>query len=159
MRFAEIYLIAAEAAAGLCKTPDDTWGRKAYLHVEYLHARARGELAGKSGEGMPKWENGRFSTRDELIEGIFWERIFEMHGEGHEWWDTHRRGANWFRKVIIDPLNAHLQEDEQTEMRAWYGSEFLYPTDNSTIRHGLLLEFPYEEVMYNSEITTTANDF
>ena len=159
MRFAEVYLIAAEAAAGLCTNPDDTWGKKAYQYVEYLHARARGELTGKSGEGMPKWENGRFSTRDELIEGIFWERIFEMHGEGHEWWDTHRRGANWFCKVIIDPLNTHLQEDEQTEMREWYGSEFLYPTDNPTIRHGLLLEFPYEEVMYNSEITTTANDF
>ena len=159
MRFAEVYLIAAEAAAGLCKTPDDTWGKKAYLYVGYIHARARGELAGNPVSDMPRWENGRFSTREELIKGIFWERIFEMHGEGHEWWDTHRRGVNWFRETVINPLNDHLQELEQTEMKSWYGTDFLYPTDDATIRHGLLLEFPYEEVMYNSAIPTTDNDF
>lgn len=159
MRFAEVYLIAAEAAAGMCTTPDDTWGRRAYMYVGYLHARARGELSGNIVSDMPRWENGKFSTREELIEGIFWERIFEMHGEGHEWWDTHRRGVAWFRKTVINPLNEHLQKEEQTEMRAWYGADFLYPTDDATIRHGLLLEFPYEEVMYNSAITTTENDF
>ena len=159
MRFAEVYLIAAEAAAGLCLTPDDTWGKKAYMYVGYLHARARGELAGKTDVDMPRWDEGRFSTREELIEGIFWERIFEMHGEGHEWWDTHRRGVRWFRETIINPFNSHLEEKEQEVMRSWYGSDFLYDIDASTIRHGLLLEFPYEEVMYNSAILTTDNDF
>lgn len=150
MRHAEMYLIAAEAAAELCDSPSDTWGQKAYAHIESLHYRARTSVVPESSQ--PKWETDRFSTKEELVAAVMWERVYEMYGEGHEWFDTHRRGVNWFLTNIIRPFNESLQQKEQQEMRVWYGETFLFPEDPDEIRKGLFNAFPENELIYNTAL-------
>lgn len=157
MRYAEMYLIAAEAAASLCASPDDEWGRKAYDCIEVLHARARRTTTPEAAQ--PRWESGRFATRDELIAGVMWERVFEMYGEGHEWFDTHRRGCKWFLQHIIQPMNASLAAPEQTEARKWYGDNFLFPENPEEVRKGLFNAFPNDELVYNKALSEKDQNF
>lgn len=165
MRLSEVYLIAAEAAASLCETPSDAWGQEAYRYVEAIHRRARGELDKNARQSsQPRWDAGRFASREELIDGVMWERAFELCAEGHDWFDTHRRGAVWFRDHYIVPMNASLDRDEQSAVRIWYttgrSSDGHYPDDIATIRKGLLFAFPKDELTYNSAMTAAdQNDF
>ena len=75
-----------------------------------------------------------------------------MYGEGHEWFDTHRRGVNWFLTNIIRPFNESLELKEQQEMRVWYGESFLFPEDQDEIRKGLFNAFPENELIYNKAL-------
>lgn len=164
MRLAEVYLTAAEAAASLCENPTDTWGQEACRLVEVLHRRARGELDRTAVQSsQPRWDTGRFATKEALIDGVMWERAFELCAEGHDWFDTHRRGAVWFLEHYIKPMNRSLDQEEQNTVRTWYEagrSDYHYPEDLNTVRQGLLFAFPNEEIMYNSALTTEdQNDF
>lgn len=157
MRFAEMHLIAAEASAELCVSPSDEYGQKAYDYVERLHYRARTSVTPAA--DYPKWESGRFATKEELVSAVMWERVFEMYGEGHEWFDTHRRGVNWFLKNIIKPFNVSLQEKEQKEMRAWYGETFLFSEKPNDVRDGLFNAFPQDEIIYNTALSTKDQNY
>ena len=157
MRFAEIYLIAAEAAAELCVSPSDQYGQMAYAYVETLHQRARNSVTPAADQ--PKWNPDQFATKEELVSAVMWERVFEMYGEGHEWFDTHRRGVNWFLNNIIRPFNVSLQEKEQEEMRAWYGETFLFPEDPTEVRKGLFNAFPQNEIIYNTALSTKDQNY
>lgn len=172
MRFAEVYLIAAEAAANLSTGAGDSNWNKAMDYVEAIHARARHSVAdGEPDSAYPKWEADRFATKDELLLGIFWERVFELYSEGHEFWDTHRMGANWLSKNIAQPIVDFLllpeqQLDGSTNTNSYcirhYGSNTPPQlTDPTSLRGSLLIEFPQQEVVNNHGITTdnAANDF
>ncbi len=152
MRYAEVYLMAAEAAASLCTSPSDTYGQKAYAYIEVLHSRARKTTTTEASQ--PKWEAGCFASKEELITAIMWERVFEMYGEGHEWFDTHRRGTTWFLKNIIKPMNVSLRQPEQEKAKAWYGDGFSWSEDPTEIRKGLFNAFPNDELMYNRVLTS-----
>lgn len=161
LRLAEMYLIAAEASAYLSESPgDDAWN-KAFGYIEALHSRAR---ATRDGAKEPKWEQGRFASRQALLDAIFWERMFEMIGEGHEYYDTHRFGAAWLSRMIAEPINDFLRLPEQApftfggQQRAgyttiFYGNDFQYETDPQLLRRSLLCAFPYYEIVYNSSLT------
>lgn len=157
MRFAEMYLIAAEAAAELCASPSDQYGQKAYSYIENIHQRARNSVSPAAEQ--PKWDPDCFSTKEELVSAVMWERVFEMYGEGHEWFDTHRKGVNWFLNNIIKPFNLSLQEKEQEQMRAWYGETFLFSEEPEEIRKGLFNAFPQNEIIYNSALTASDQNF
>lgn len=166
MRFAELYLIAAEAAASLSETKDDANWTKALKHIETLHKRARGELSSEAVQSdYPSWEDYAFTDKDELVKAIMWERVYEMSGEGHEFFDTHRRGAEYLRDEIAMPINAFLAEPEQAqdETNGYYARGFLkivYPVDLQQIRKGLLCAFPNLEIRYNKAITEAdQNDY
>ncbi len=150
MRFAEMYLLAAEAAAELSDGVGDEMWRNALEMIEVLHKRARTSVSPASDQ--PKWETDRFATKDELISGIMWERIFEMYGEGHEWFDTHRRGNNWFLNNIIKPMNASLAQPEQAEAIKWYGGSTPFSEDSEEVRKGLFNAIPLNEITYNTAL-------
>ena len=161
MRFAELYLIAAEAAASLSTALDDENWQKALGYVEVLHARARGELSPSAVQSdYPTWKDGnhKFATKDELIKAIMWERVYELSGEGHEFFDTHRRGASYIRNEIAIPINAFLAEDEQASdlTNGYFAKEYqkmAYNTELEMLRKGLLCAFPTLEIRYNKAIT------
>lgn len=165
MRLAEVYLIAAEAAASLSTSPSDSWGQESFRLVEVLHRRARGEMDRNAVQSsQPRWDSGRFSTKEELIDGVMWERAFELCAEGHDWFDSHRRGAEWFRRHYIVPFNVSLDREEQNKVKVWYttgrNADGHYPEDIPTIRKGLLFAFPKDELTYNSALTASdQNDF
>ncbi|MCR5018605.1 MAG: RagB/SusD family nutrient uptake outer membrane protein [Bacteroidales bacterium] len=161
MRYAEIYLIAAEACAALSAGPGDTYWQKALDYVEVLHKRARGEMDENAVQSaIPTWNDGNhdFTDKDALIKAIMWERVYEMGGEGHEFFDTHRRGAEYLRDEIAMPINAFLSDPEQMagETYGYFNRAFLmqaYPTSLDDIRRGLLCAFPNLEIRYNQAIS------
>lgn len=181
LRYAEIFLIAAEAAVELSSSVGDEKWLEAYALVEKVHERARKSVdsADEPVEDVdkqalyPKWATDRFATKKEFIEGIFWERVFELGGEEHEYYDTHRRGANFLVDVIAKPKNIFLQLPEQDDYidsngveklgyRSYmYGQGFLYLVDANELRKSLLLPIPTEEYSYNSALdpVNDLNDF
>ena len=180
MRFAEVYLIAAEAAANLSGGAGDANWQKAMGYVETVHARARRSVAdGQSEAEYPKWEADRFQAdadpHQALINGIFWERIFELYGEGHEYWDTHRMGATWLAENIAKPIvdflllpeqqydNINMSDpNDRNYCLRHYGSNTPpYRTAPADLRGSLLLEFPQEEIVSNHGISQedAINDF
>lgn len=159
LRFAEMYLCAAEASAELSTSVGDEHWNVALEYIEVLHARAR---ATSPGATQPVWEDGRFSTKTELTNAIFWERIYEMGGEVHEWFDMRRRGAKWVVENISKPFNAFLQSPEQgisltapeEGVGYWARSYFnrVYPINPVEVRKGLLCAFPEQEILNNAAL-------
>ena len=88
-----------------------------------------------------------------------------MSGEGHEFFDTHRRGAEYLRDEIAMPINAFLAEPEQAQdmTNGYFARGFLnvtYPVDLQQIRKGLLCALPNLEIRYNKAITEAdQNDY
>jgi hypothetical protein len=102
-----------------------------------------------------------------------WERVFELHGEGHEFFDTHRRGAKFMSEWLTKPLNAFLKEPEQNygksydeagvvkkgELADLFYGHFL-PENVQELRKSILLAFPEVEFRNNSAISSSEqNDF
>lgn len=199
MRLAEMYLNSAEAAANLSAAPGDQMWQKAFDRVEAIHARARRSVPdGTPEKYYPAWEANRFTaaeftpewnteamaeagiafdSHEALISGIFWERMFEMLGEGHEFYDTHRMGATWLRNNIVIPKNFFFRRrEQQMAYDFWRGLEeknesycvkffgrndFQITTDVQELRKSLLSAFPKDEFTYNTSISfeKDQNDF
>ena len=148
MRYAEIFLIAAEACAELDKS--GALG-DAYAYVEKIHERARNE----STTGQPAWTAGQYGTGETLVNAIMWERVFELFGEYHEWFDTHRRGAQWLLDNIYVPIDAFLKAPTQEtySQQYWYDIGFELPMTLHNTRCGLLCEYPEIEIRNNTSLT------
>lgn len=157
MRLAELYYIAAEAAARLGKYDE------AYNLVEVVHHRARVSTDSETEASAPKWAKGQFASAEELVNAIVWDKLFELCGEGHEYFETHGRGATWFSTQVAKPLNQELKRPTNKAMiETLYSSsgEFQYPDEPSQLRRSLLCEFPYEELAYNPALSgNDKNDF
>ena len=159
IRLAEMYLIAAEASASLSSGPGDSNWNKALEYMEVLHARAR--RSGDTHSVSPSMSNWTLETREDLVDAIMWERVFELHGEGcHEFFDTHRRGSKWMSEWLARPLNEFNLEPEQntrsTYFRFFWGSTIL-PEDPEELCRVLIAPIPtgaansdmYGDQMYN----------
>lgn len=165
MRLAEVYLIAAEACANLCSNPGDTYGTMAIKYVNYILARARKLPDGTLSAEPADWVASQIADKDELIVKIFWERAFEMIGEQHEWYDTHRMGAKWFLENVTKPANEFLFMPEQGDKNgvsghrsmyygtATHGDKNIYPATQAEVRKGLINAFPNDELVFNAALT------
>lgn len=168
MRLAEVYLIAAEAAANLCGDPGDAYGQEALSYVNKLLYRARHSTADGSEAAEPAdWTTATVPTKEDLIDRIFWERAFELTGEQHEWYDTHRMGANWLSAHVTQKANEFVFRPEQDDynggstpgLRSYYygrsrfGEGQIYPEAQADVRKGLLVAFPNDELVYNSALS------
>ena len=153
IRLAEVYLNAAEAAAELGEKT------KACNYIECLHARARKSVPeGMPDSEMPKWN----SQPTDLRVAIFWERMFEQLGEGHEYDNVHRWGATWMSENITKVKNNFNKRVEQEAF--WWGGyiyphdkktrePYEYPEDPQTLRKSLLYAYPVSELNYNNSLT------
>ena len=168
MRLAEVYLIAAEACANLCSSPADAKGQEAIGYVNILLDRARHSTSDGTVSSEPaNWNAAAIGTRDNLIDKIFWERAFEMVGEEHEYFDTHRMGAQWLADHVAKPHNAFLFQPEQDDYGtgptaghrrtsfgyATHGEGNIYPVLQAEVRKGLICAFPNDELVYNTALT------
>lgn len=167
MRFAEVYLIAAEACANL--GDDDA----AVGYVNVLLDRARHSVDSGVAAEPHDWSVSDFATKEDLVNAIFWERCFEMHFEQHEWFDTHRMGAKWLTENIAVPKNAFLNAPEQQDFTrvvngeemtyngyrsVYYGKGFQYDEDWRDVRKGLVSAYPHDELVYNSLLDVNLHD-
>ena len=158
IRLPEMYYVAAEACAQL--------GARGYLgnaydYIDAIHARARGELSPSAVQSdFPRWTEGQF-TKEELVAEIFWERVYEMGGEGHEWFDSHRLGAKWLLENVNEPLHNFLQEPEQSSYRNSYGYNrglsLSLTLDN--VRNCLMCDYPKYEILYNQALTSNDQNY
>jgi hypothetical protein len=116
---------------------------------------------------QPKWQANRFTTKDELISAIFYERAFELGGEGHEWFDFRRRGAGFAINNVTKPLNSFLDStpSERTSLSAtatytpkeslYYvlvGTKVFLETPSDMLK-SLLCAFPRNAIALNPGLT------
>ena len=164
LRFAEMYLISAEAAASLSAGPGDAWWDAAISRVNNLRARARASVDSGLAAAPADWTSATFANTTDLVNAIMWERLIEMTGEGHEWFDVHRRGATWLRDNIAAPANEfYLQNaDMSTYVDYHYPGAgprgYIFPTDITDLRKGLLAAYPESELRLNTS-ENRQNDF
>lgn len=144
MRLAEVYYIAAEAAMHTAAGQ-----AKALELVNEVHKRA----------GTPLWESV-------TVDDIVWDKVFELCGEGHSFYEVRRLGAGWFKENILDARNHFFDvmgDDAEAYMLAYFGrSDFKYDfaDDMNKVRGALLCEFPKEELTANSAMTLNdKNDY
>lgn len=163
MRFAEVYLIAAEACANLSNDPSDTYGSKAKDYVNVILERARKSFGDEESVEPRAWNDRKFNNKEDLINAIFWERCYELNGECHEYFDTHRMGAKWLAGNISVPKNKFLNLKEQNADECYYkydlyGRDFQYNEDWELVRKGLICAYPYKELVYNNCLNPGVND-
>lgn len=163
MRLAEVYLIAAEASAWLDKKED------AVKYVNVILKRARESVDGAPAAEPRDIQASEFASRQELVNRIFWERCFEMPFEHHEYFDTHRFGAQWIIDNISKPKNEFLYLPEQEDFlmgddmmegyrSIYYGKTFKYDEQVDLVRKGLISGYPYDELVYNSCLEENLHD-
>lgn len=145
MRLAEVYYIAAEAA--MHTAAGEGVARNL---VNEVHKRA----------GTPKWETPI------TVDDIVWDKLFELCGEGHAYYEVRRLGARWFNDNILKARNVFFDtmgEEGESYMSVYFGrSDFRYDFegDMTKVRGALLCEFPKEELTANSAMSTAdKNDF
>lgn len=164
MRLAELYLISAESAAYLSTSVGDEKFLKAVDRVNDIRSRARQSTDGAEATMPVAVTAANVATRDSLLSIIFWERVCELCGEGHEWFDTHRHGATWLRDNISIPENKFLEGNDKMETHWLYTytganlREHTFPEDVDQLRKSLLNAVPYAEMTYNTKIFEQ-NDF
>ena len=163
MRLAEVYLISAEAAASLSGAVGDEWSGKAIARLNDIRARARRSTDGEEAVNPVDVSAGDFSNTGELVNAIMWERVCELSGEGHEWFDTHRRGATWLRDNIAVPQNSFLMDNDKMQVYRdfIYNSakerESVFPTEVQQLRKSLVNAIPLPELTQNPKMIQ--NDF
>lgn len=156
LRLAEIYYVAAEAAARLGNISE------AYDLIEVIHSRARFSNPDGGEAPEPKWTQGQYGTVDEFVTALIWDKFFELCGEGHEFFETRRLGAKWFRDNIVVEANEFLTREfqEGSYIELYYRDGFQFPTDLQKLRGSLLCEFPVEEMSLNTALSLKdRNDF
>jgi len=166
MRFADVLLIAAEAAAS---TGDKD---KAIAYVNRLLERARkstnANVKYPHNFGDPtdaaaplNWTAADYPTTEELLDAIMWERIFEMDYEFQTFFDTRRRGANFYVNHFVRPLNEFNTEAANVRISNCPVFKQIPKQENiRLVRAGLLLAFPDQELRYNTALGYSAqNDF
>ena len=166
MRYAEIYLISAEASASLSKAVGDSNWNAAIGRVNDIRRRARMSVdAGAQPATMPKdLTDTDCATPSDLVSMVMWERVCELCGEGHEWFDTHRRGAKWLKDNIAVPANKFYSDNVYQHTYWNYVFEgaaergYTYCEDETELRKSLLAALPEAEIRINSAIDNQ-NDF
>lgn len=158
-RYADLLLLAAESAASLGKNTE------AIGYVNQVLKRARMSTSksavyphtydGVSEALAPAdWDAGDYEDKETLIEAILWERVFELDHECHSFFDTRRRGANFYVKTFVKPMNDFYRENANYgwSHSSYYQADKEYAEDIQTVRKGLLLAFPDEELRANLAI-------
>lgn len=131
LRYADLLLMLAEIENEL-NGPGN-----AYQYVNEVVARARTQADG-SQTSEPADYSGL--SQDEFRSRIMKERQFELLGENHDWFDTRRRGYEYFLEEIIETHNSFPNLGNK---------DFTYPVSVKN----MLLPIPSTELSNNSSIS------
>lgn len=168
VRLAEMYLISAEASAQLGK-PDDAIARVNELRERACKSNDNHALDASLWAKL-KWDKNTYSTKEELVMAIWWERYIELSFEFHEYFDVHRYGATWLVENFCKPANAFLLQKTtgaETLLMGTYvdiaypgaiENGYVYSEDPQVMRKSLLVPIPQKEMLNNPAIKNQ-NDF
>ena len=129
-RYADVLLMMAEVQNEL-EGPDN-----AYLYVNQVLTRARNSATPASSTPA-NWSG---LTQDQFRSRIMYERRYELLSEGDEWFDTRRRGHEFFINTVVTPHNTNPTLDKSRD--------FMYPTDTKN----MLMPIPISEISGNHAI-------
>lgn len=131
LRYADALLMLAEITNELNGPTTE-----AYAYVNEVLARARNTESG------PVAEPADFSglSQDEFRRRIMRERQYELLGENHEWFDTRRRGYEYFLEEVIETHNSFPNLGN---------NDYIYPISVKN----MLLPIPSTELSNNTEIS------
>jgi starch-binding outer membrane protein, SusD/RagB family len=133
IRYADVLLMMAEIENEI-SGPD-----QAYAYVNQVLTRARDT----DGNGTPDaaqpadWSG---ITQSDFRIRIMQERFFELLAEGQEWFDTRRRGYQFFAQEVLDKHNQFADLDLTVEFNYPYGEK------------NMLLPIPLTEISGNQAI-------
>jgi hypothetical protein len=133
-----MYLIAAEAMNEL--------GDQAGAYAQLQPILARGGV-GHYSASLPV----DLSDQKAMLDFIMAQRLVELIGELHEWFDARRRGATYF-KEICENHNASLDIAKTEKTGYKVDPDFYFPVDDATIERNMLLPIPVEEIYKNPAI-------
>lgn len=133
LRYADLLLMLAELENEL------NGPANAYTYVNEVLLRARNTVDGAT---EPADWNGM--TQDEFRLRIMMERRYELLGEGLDWFDTHRRGYQYFLTEVIQKHNNHKTLEVHVKR------DVLYPENENTT---MLMPIPLSEMSTNQEIS------
>lgn len=131
IRYADVLLMLAEITNELNGPTTEALG-----YVNEVLARARNTASGTATEPAD------FSvtlTQDEFRTRIMRERQYELLGENHEWFDTRRRGYEYFLEEVIETHNNFSNLGN---------NDFIYPVSVKN----MLLPIPSTEISNNQAI-------
>lgn len=140
LRYADILLLLAEVENEI-NGPEG-----AYKYVNEVLKRARESV------DPPSLEPADWSgmTKEEFRSRIMMERLFELYGEQHEFYELRRRGIQY----MIDYFkahNSHPNNDYETSDVNF--NDVVYPETEDFAKRALLLPFPSSEINSNEEIS------
>ena len=131
LRYADLLLMLAEIENEL-NGPGN-----AYQYVNEVLARARTQADGTQAPEPADWSG---MAQDEFRTRILRERQYELLGENHEWFDTRRRGYEYFLEEVIETHNNFPNLGNK---------DFTYPVSVKN----MLLPIPSTELSNNTEIS------
>jgi len=134
LRYADVLLMAAEIENEI-SGPD-----AAYDFVNQVLTRAR-DTNGDGVEDTASPANWTNFSQEEFRSRILDERRFELLSEGQEWFDTRRRGYDYFLNEVVNEHNNHSTFDSTTD--------YEYPTAEKN----MLLPIPLDEISGNTEVS------
>ncbi|HIC30832.1 MAG TPA: RagB/SusD family nutrient uptake outer membrane protein [Flavobacteriaceae bacterium] len=132
IRYADVLLMLAEITNELNGPTAEAYG---YVNEVLLRARTLED-------GTQATEPADFSglSQDDFRTRIMRERQYELLGENHEWFDTRRRGYQYFLEEVIENHN---------NFNNLGNADYIYPI---TVKN-MLLPIPSTEISNNTEIT------
>ena len=135
LRYADVLLMMAEIENEL-NGPEN-----AYQYVNQVLARAR-DIDGDDVSDVE--QPADFTAMDQATfrNRIMQERFYELLSEGQAWFDTRRRGYQFFLDNVVTPHNTNPTFDNTTD--------FMYPED----RKNMLLPIPLAEISGNQSISS-----
>lgn len=132
LRYADVLLMLAEIENEL------SGPGSAYQYVNQVLTRARTLADGTMATEPADWDG---MSQDEFRTRILKERQYELMGEGHSWFDTRRRGYQYFLEEVVERHNTHPTFDD--------GKDYVYPVSVKN----MLLPIPQTEISGNQLIT------
>lgn len=133
IRYADVLLMLAEIENEI-SGPDAAYG-----YVNQVLARAR-DIDGDGISDTVEPSEWSAMSQETFRERIIKERQYELLSEGHTWFDTRRRGYEYFLKEVVENHNNHPTQDPDTD--------FVYPVSVKN----MLLPIPLAEISGNQQI-------
>lgn len=150
LRYADILLTFAEASNELEGPTART--------IDPLNELLRRSRESGTGSSIPaEVFVGQYTSKEAFRARIMAERMVELVGEVHEWYDARRRGRAYF-KTILENHNARLDQaaDEGIFNSKW---DYYFADDDYSVRRNLFLPIPQAEINANEAIDISDQNF
>jgi hypothetical protein len=93
------------------------------------------------------------------------ERLIELKGELHEWFDNRRRGIAYFKNILqkhndrLNELSSTMTYDYYFGIASGSGGNKVYSLTQDYVKKNMLCPFPMVEITSNNNISEKDQNF